>query len=298
MGIFFVIDQKLINFESLTDLVQDKYRSYFGRPELTPYILSELCALDMLYAVTMMKDGYYKDRLVLKGGHSVRNHVPLVDHRFSFDADFNTNSYAKFSFGTVDEIKKDLMDFGSSRRCQTRTEITQNTSMLYFLEVKYRDELRKMNQTIIEPPKIEICKTCRTIDEPTINPMNTMIDLALLGLKPPVLAHLSLEEQLANKLYVIGSNSRQRDNFDAYDVYRICINNKINWKKTKDLFQTIVEKSEKRKLSSYVDECRRKLDTMLENQGKQDNLVNVLFNPQSFSFNDMVSFVKTKYDFN
>lgn len=297
MGLFFYIDEKSINFDGLTDLVQDQYREYFGRRELIPYILSEICALDMLYAVTTMNDGYYKERLVLKGGHSVRNHVPLIDHRFSFDADFNPNSYDKFTYGDVDKIRNDLMKFGSSRKCQTKTEITQNTSMLYFLEVKYHEGLKKKNHTMIEHPKIEICKTCRTLEKPTMSRMNTMIDLKLLGLEPPVLAHLSLEEQLANKLFVIGANGRQRNNFDAYDVYRICNKNKINWKKTKSVFETIVEKSEKRKTKEYIDECRHQLDAMLKNESKQSNLVTVLFNAKSFNFEDMVSFVKSKYDF-
>lgn len=39
-----------------------------------------------------MRDGYYVERLSLKGGLSVRSTVPLADHRFSFDADFDPNT--------------------------------------------------------------------------------------------------------------------------------------------------------------------------------------------------------------
>lgn len=63
-----------------------------------------------------MQDGYYCDRLVLKGGMSVRNHVPLVDHRFSFDADYDPNSYAGFSFGSVDKIKSHITKYESIKK--------------------------------------------------------------------------------------------------------------------------------------------------------------------------------------
>ncbi|MGI0102637.1 MAG: nucleotidyl transferase AbiEii/AbiGii toxin family protein [Nitrosotalea sp.] len=296
MGIFFYIDDKLIDFQNPTSLVKDDYRKYFGRRELEPFLLSEICALDMLYAVTEMNNGYYKDRLVLKGGHSVRNHVPLVDHRFSFDADFNPNSPGGFTFGDVSDIRKDLNKYGSLRGCETKTRITEDSAMLHFIEVGYRSVLSKLGYTIIEPPKIEICKTCRTHERPIMSEMKTMIDLNLLGLKPLVLAHLSLEEQLANKLHVIGARGRQRNNFDAYDVYRICKNNKVDWKKTKGIFDAIVTKSGK-KPSDYIAECRRQLDTMLSNERKQINLTNVIFDSGSFDFKSMISDVKSRYDF-
>ena len=63
----------------------------------------------MIYSIARMRDGYYRDRLVLKGGMSVRNHVPLVDHRFSFDADYDPNSYAGYSFGDVTATSPDLV---------------------------------------------------------------------------------------------------------------------------------------------------------------------------------------------
>lgn len=296
MGIFFYFNEKEINLADPTSHVKEEFRDVFGRVDLKPFLLSEICALDMLYAAMNMNEGYYKKRLVLKGGHSVRNHVPLIDHRFSFDADFNLNSTSGYTYGDVSDLRKDLNKYGSIKGCQTPTEITQNTSMLHFVEVGYRGMLSKLGHTIIEPPKIEICKTCRTHEEPTMSEMNTMIDLELFGLKPPVLAHLSLEEQLVNKLHVIGATGRQRNNFDAYDVHRICKNNKINWKKTKKIFEEVVIKSGGNP-SKYIQECRHQLDTMLSNPRKQTNLTNVIFNSNSFDFKLMIEDVKAKYDF-
>lgn len=296
MGIFYYFDDNEINFNDLKSHVKDEYSEYFGREELNPYLLSEICALDMLHATMNMNEGYYKKRLVLKGGHSVRNLVSLVDHRFSFDADFNLNSPNDFTYGDVSDLKKDLTSYGSIRNCTTGTQVTNDTASLYFLEVKYRDVLKKKGHIIIEPPKIEICKTCRTLTSPVESEMQTMIDLELLGLKPPKLFHLSLEEQLANKLFVIGANGRQRNNFDAYDVYRICLNNKINWKLEKRIYETIVVKS-KNVPKKYTENCRHQLDTMLTNPNKQKNLTKVLFNADSFDFNKMIEHVKSVYDF-
>lgn len=104
MSIFFYIDDDLINFDDPTGLVKDEYRAFFARRELAPYLFSEICVLDIVFAVAKMDDGYYLDRLVLKGGLSVRNHVSLVDHRFSFDADYNPNTPRGYTFGDVDGI--------------------------------------------------------------------------------------------------------------------------------------------------------------------------------------------------
>lgn len=295
MGMFFYFDQREISFDDPIRHVKDKYLEVFGRQELRPYLLSELCALDMLYAVTTMKNGYYKERLVLKGGHSVRNLVPLKDHRFSFDADFNLNSPAGYTYGDVYNVKKDLHDFALRRGCATTLTVTKD-SQWYFLQVNYREELQKMSLHLVEPPKIEICKTCRTHETPIISKMNTMIDLEGMGLEPPELAHLSLEEQLENKLYVIGDSSRIRNHFDAYDAFRICNNNKINWKKTRHLFEEAVKQS-RRKPAEYVQECRRMLDTIKNHAGKRERFADTLFHADDFDFDDMIDTVKSYYDF-
>ena len=116
MAIFFNIADEAVIGTDPRDLVKDEYKKYFSDQETVPKLCSEICALDMIYSVARMRGGYYRDRLVLKGGMSVRNHVPLVDHRFSFDADYDPNSYAGFSFGSVDKIKSDMTKYGSIRK--------------------------------------------------------------------------------------------------------------------------------------------------------------------------------------
>ncbi|MBI5133400.1 MAG: nucleotidyl transferase AbiEii/AbiGii toxin family protein [Thaumarchaeota archaeon] len=296
MGIFFYIDDNLINFDDPTVMVKDEYRNYFGRKEQAPFILSEICALDMIYSVAQMSDGYYNDSLILKGGLSVRNHVPLIDHRFSFDADYNPNTQKGLTYGDVSEIRNDIMKYGSVRRCETRAEVTKDDVRLYFIEIGYWDALKDNGYRIVERPKIEICKTCRVFTEPVKSQMNTIIDLDILGLKPPVIYHVDLEEQFTTKLFIIGSSGRQRNHFDAYDAQRIVKNNKMNWKLTKKLFDTLVERR-KSKPSVYIEECRHQLDAMLKNSGKRTDLENTVFRRGSFDFDAMVQEVKSLYDF-
>ncbi|MFY9301594.1 MAG: nucleotidyl transferase AbiEii/AbiGii toxin family protein [Candidatus Nitrosotenuis sp.] len=297
MGIFFYIDDRLINFSDPASMVKDEYKKYFARKELSPFILSEICALDMLYAVQEMNNGFYKDRLVLKGGFSVRNHVPLIDHRFSFDADFNANTMKKFTYGDVSGIKKDLLKYGSQRRCDTRTKETKDDARLYFLEVGYWDSLKSAGYRIVERPKIEICKTCRVFTDIVTTPINTIIDLEILGLKPPLVTHVGLEEQFATKLFIIGSSGRQRNHFDAYDAMRIFRNNKLDWKVAKNVFEIMSERH-KVKSSAHIKECHHQLDAMLKNNGKRANLEDTVFKKDSFDYDEMVKEVKSLYAFN
>lgn len=297
MGVFFYIDDRLINFSDPVSMVKDKHRRYFARKELSPFILSEICALDMLYAVQEMNNGLYKDRLVLKGGFSVRNHVPLIDHRFSFDADFNANTMKGFTYGDVSSIKKDLLKYGSQRRCDTKTKETKDDARLYFLEVGYWNSLKNAGYRIIERPKIEICKTCRVFTDIVTNPINTIIDLEILGFKPPVVAHIGLEEQFATKLFIIGSSGRQRNHFDAYDAMRIFRNNKLDWKVAKNVFDIMSERH-KVKSSAHIKECQHQLDAMLKNDGKRSNLEDTVFRKNSFDYDEMIKEVKTLYTFN
>jgi len=297
MGIFFYIDDRLINFDDPVTLVKDQYREYFARKELAPFLLSEICALDMLHAVVEMNNGFYKDKLVLKGGFSVRNHVPLTDHRFSFDADFSPNTKNNFTYGDVSGIRGDLIKYGSQRRCETKTDVTKNDTRLYFVEVGYWDTLKKAGYRIVERPKIEICKTCRVFTDTVTNPVNTIIDLDILGLKPPVVTHVGLEEQFSTKLFIIGSSGRQRNHFDAYDAMRIFKNNKLDLKLAKKLFDMLAERH-KVKSSEYIKECRHQLDAMLKNDGKRADLENTVFRKNSFDFDEMVGEVKSLYTFN
>lgn len=296
MGVFFCIDDRLINFDDPQALVKEECREYFARRELAPFLLSEICALDMLYAIEDVNDGYYRERLVLKGGFSVRSLVPLMDHRFSFDADFNPNTQKGFTYGDVSGLRSDITKYGSMRRCETRTRLTRDDARLHFIEMGYRDTLRKMGCRIIERPKIEICKTCRVFTGPANSPINTVIDLDLLGLKPPVIAHLGPEEQFATKLFIIGSRGRQRNHFDAYDALKISRTSKMDMKLARRLFDTLAERHGV-KASAHIRECHHQLDAMLRNAGKKTDLENTAFGKDSFDFGMMVREVKSLYDF-
>ncbi len=296
MGVFLYIDEKLINFDDPTALVKDEFRRYFARKELAPLLLAEVCVLDMLYAVANMNDGYYKERLVLKGGLSVRNLVPLIDHRFSFDADFNPNTFANHTYGELSDIRRDLLRYAQTKDCTTGASVTTNNAMLHFVEIEYYDALKEQGYRIVERPKIEICKACRVFMKPVVTPINTMIDLEILGLKPPAVGHLQLEEQFANKLFVIGARGRQRNHFDAYDAFRIYSNNKIDWKLTKKIFQTLTERR-KTKTSAYINECRHQLDAIARNASKRRSLQDTVFRIETLDFDAMIEQVKSLYDF-
>ena len=294
MGIFFFIDDRLVNLDDPTAMVKDEYNERFARREFAPYILSEICALDMLYAATEMRDGYYGERLSLKGGLSVRSAVPLADHRFSFDADFDPNSPGGFTYGDVSELKDDLARYGEARRCKTPIRVTRDDSRLCFIEMGYRSSLGRRRR-IVERPKIEVCKTCRVSERPVVGPIDTIIDLEMLGLEPPKVAHLSLEEQLATKLFVIGSSGRQRNHFDAYDSFRILQYNRPDMKKVRFIFKGWCTKRGSRP-RDYAAECMRQLDTMLGNVRKRASLEETAFSGD-FSFDNMVHEVKLFYEF-
>ena len=294
MGVFFFIDDRLINLDDPTAMVKDEYHQRFARKEFAPFILSEICALDMLYAVADMRDGYYVERLSLKGGLSVRSTVPLADHRFSFDADFDPNTQGGFTYRDVSDLKSDMVRYGTTKGCKTPVRITKDNSRLCFMEIGYRNSLGKYHK-IIERPKIEVCKTCRVLERPVLGHVKTIIDLDMLGLEPPKIAHLSLEEQLATKLFVIGSSGRQRNHFDAYDSFRILKYNKPDMKRTRDIFKTLCAKR-KSMPSSYAAECRRHLDAMHGNGKKRASLEETAF-AERFDFDDMVMTVNSFYDF-
>lgn len=57
MGIFFFINDSLVNLDDPTVMVKDEYHERFARKEFSPFILSEVCVLDMLYMIDDMRDG-------------------------------------------------------------------------------------------------------------------------------------------------------------------------------------------------------------------------------------------------
>lgn len=301
MEIFLNIDDDAVLHTDPRDLVRDEYRQYFSDEEAVPKLYSEICALDMIYSVARMEGGYYRDRLVLKGGLSVRNHVPLLDHRFSFDADYDPNSFAGYHFGDVDEIKADFAKYASLRRSATTVDAVKNDDRLLFLELSYRDTLRGAGYKIEERPRIELCKRCRILQEPEENLMATMMDLKFLGLESLTIKHVGLEEQLAAKLFIIGDMRRgKRNHFDAYDALRIVDNNRgLDWKLVRKLFASRAEKHAVKghatKVSEHVKECRRHLDTMKLNANKRAGLAYAVFR-KDFDFDVMVDRTKELYD--
>ena len=273
-------------------MIKDEYHERFADKIFAPFIRSEICALDMLYAVTSIEDGYYKERLSLKGGLSVRSIVPLEDHRFSFDADFDPNTFGGFSYRNVCGLKEDLMKYGSARGCRTSVQITKDDSRLCFIEIGYRGSLG--SHTIVERPKVEVCKTCRILERPVLEEINTIIDLEMLGLKPPKVNHLSLEEQFAMKLFVIGADGRQRNHFDAYDAFGIFKHGPPNMRKARCFFKKMCRR--KPNIQDYVEECRRQLDTMLKNDKKRTRLEQISF-VGDVDFDTMIEKVKSFYNF-
>lgn len=294
MGVFFFIDDRSVNFHDPAAMVKDEYYGRFEEKDFAPFILSELCAMDMLYAVTNMRGGYYGERLVLKGGLSVRSAVPLASHRFSFDADFDPNTPGGFSYRDVSGLKGDIAEYGAARGCRTRVSVTRDDQRLHFVAVEYRQSLEDTRR-IIERPKIEVCKTCRVHEMPALSQINTIIDLEVLGLEPLAVKHLSLEEQFAAKLHVIGSNTRQRKHFDAYDSFMMFQSNRIDMKKARRLFETRCANYAPGP-GAYAEECRRFLDAMLGDDKKRTKLEETAF-AGSFDFDAMVNAVKSLYDF-
>ncbi len=296
MTVFFYLDEASVNFDDPTVLVKKEYAVDLGFKERSPYILSELCVLDMVYAVASMKDGYYLERLVLKGGLSVRNHVDLLNHRFSFDVDFDANTQGGYTFGKVDMIRRDLIEYGNRRGCRISVKEARDTARDYFLELGYRKPVEDMGGRLVEVPMLELCKSCRVFQKPRKGAMKTFIDLDLLGLKPPEVYHVGLEEQLATKLFIIGASGRQRNQFDAYDSMRIAESNpRLDWRVAKTIFEEKVRRH-KAKPGPYVQECRHQLDAMLKNPGKRSKLQDTVFR-SDFGFDRMIETVKSMYDF-
>ena len=184
--------------------------------------------------------------------------------------------------------------YGATKGCRTPVRLTKDDSRLCFMEIGYRDLLGPSHK-IIERPKIEVCKTCRVLEIPVLGRVETIIDLDILGLEHPKIAHLSLEEQLTTKLFVIGSSGRQRNHFDAYDSFRILKYNKPDMRKTRDIFKVLCAKR-KSGTSFHAAECRRRLDAMHGNAKKRASLEETAFAGR-FDFDDMVVTVNSFYDF-
>jgi RNase P subunit RPR2 len=218
----------------------------------------------MLLAICRIRDSYYKERLILKGGHSVRAYVPLRAHRFSYDLDYNIYREGGHTFREIQTLNDDLNAFAETRKSKIRASVTLNNSRFHWITLNYRQIVQeKYDIRIPEDLKIEICKDCRTIRAPAENVMGTMVNPKLLAITLPPVKQLSLNEQLSNKLYVIGVTVRQRRHFDIFDCYRLWEFNagRFDWTVVRESFHALLRKEDPR---SHVNRARRLIQRATE----------------------------------
>ena len=226
MNPFLIIDGSAIPPDA-SSLLSDDFRSKLAGPENAQNLFAEFCVLDMMCAISEARsESHYFDRLILKGGHAVRSYVPLTAHRFSYDLDFNIDRGSGYKLREIKDIRTDLNELATRRRSAVRAAIARDKGLFYWIELNYRDTIRQAyDVTIPEVPKIEICKSCRTFLPVVRTTIPTIFDLNLMGVALPQMKQLGKEELLANKLYVIGVEDRQRRHFDIFDSYRIYTRN-------------------------------------------------------------------------
>jgi hypothetical protein len=264
MTTFYLLDDSAISTDP-SGLLCEQLAKRLQPVEYRPNIFAELCVLDLFLAICRIRDSYYGERLILKGGHSVRTYVPLEAHRFSYDLDFNIDRKMGCSFGEVDELKQDLNEFAQDRGTKIRGTVARNDQRFYWIVFNYRHMVNKTYGIIIpEAPKIEICKDCKTIGDPAQNQMVTMIDPKLLGIDLPNIKQLDVNEQLSNKLYVIGVPQRRRRHFDIYDAYRITQFNSsiLDWSVVRESFLAHLRKKEKP--SALIERAKHLINKTLE----------------------------------
>jgi len=241
MNPFLIIDGSAIPSDP-SSLLSDNFRSKLAGSENAPNLFAEFCVLDMMCAISDARPGlHYIERLILKGGHAVRSYVPLTAHRFSYDLDFNIDRESGYKLREIKDIRTDLNELAVRRRSEVRSDIARDQGLFYWIEMNYRETIRQAyDVTIPEVPKIEICKPCRTFLPPVKTRIPTVFDLNLVGLTLPEVKQLSTDELLANKLYVIGVDDRQRRHFDIFDSYRIYAHNRnaINWPNVRSAFES------------------------------------------------------------
>jgi RNase P subunit RPR2 len=256
MAAFYLLDESPIGPEP-SGILDTEFSTRLQHVEDRPNIFAELCVLDMLLAICRIRDSYYKERLILKGGHSVRTYVPLRAHRFSYDLDYNIYREGGYTFRHIETLNDDLNTFAETRKSKIRASVTLNNSRFHWITLNYRQIIEeKYGIRIPEDPKIEICKDCRTIRAPAENAMATMVNLNLLMITLPHVKQLSLNEQLSNKLYVIGVTVRQRRHFDIFDCYRILEFNagRLDWSVVRESFHALLRRENAR---LHIDRARR-----------------------------------------
>lgn len=292
MASFYLLDDSAIGSEP-SGILDAQFSTRLQGVENRPNVFAELCVLDMLLAIYRIRDGYYQEKLILKGGHSVRTYVPLRAHRFSYDLDFNIDRNGGHTFRDIQTLSDDLNTFAESRRSQIRATVTKHTQRFYWITLNYRQVIEaRYGVRIPEEPKIEICKDCRTIQSPADNVMVTMVDSSLLGLSLPHVKQLELNEQLSNKLYVIGVTARQRRHFDIFDSKRILEYNEhiLNWEIVRNSFQALLRREN---AESHITRARRLIQTTVEDTNTTRRLESATF--ELFNFKDAAQIVSDLY---
>jgi predicted nucleotidyltransferase component of viral defense system len=292
MPTFNMLDESVIGSDP-SGILSTDFSTRLRRLEDRPNIFAELCVLDMLLTISRIHDSYYKERLILKGGYSVRTYVPLHAHRFSYDLDFNIHREGGHTFREVQDLCQELSRFAETRRSRIRGSVTLNNQRFHWITFNYRQVIEETyGVTIPEEPKIEICKDCRTVRTPVENEIVTIADPKLLAVTLPNIKHLDLDEQLSNKLYVIGVVARQRRHLDIFDCYRIVEfkNSELDWKMVRDSFHAQLRRGN---AGAHIGRARRLIANALRDSNTIRRIESSTFQP--FDFKDAANIVSGLY---
>lgn len=292
MPAFNLLDESVIG-QDPSGILNSEFSRRLQRVEDRPNILAELCVLDMLLTIFQIRNSHYRERLILKGGYSVRTYFPLHAHRFSYDLDFNVHREGGHTFREVENLCQDVNRFAETRRSPARGSVTLNNQRFHWITFNYRQIIEKTyGFRIPEEPKIEICKDCRTIQTPVDSEIVTMVDPKLLAVALPRIMHLDLNEQLSNKLYIIGVAARQRRHFDIFDCYRIVQfkGRELDWKIVRNSFHSQLRREI---ASTHIERARRLIANSARDSGTVRRIESGTFEP--FDFKDAASSVSELY---
>jgi hypothetical protein len=114
----------------------------------------------------------------------------------------------------------------------------------------------------------------------------------LLGLTLPQVRQLDLNEQLSNKLYVIGVTARQRRHFDIFDSKRIIEYNanNLDWRVVRASFHAAMRGEN---IQSHIKRARRLIQSAVEDSNTTRRLESSTFEP--FNFNEAAQTVSDLY---
>ena len=281
MTAFSILDETVIGSDP-SGILNAEFSRRLKRSEDRPNIFAELCILDLLLTISQIRESYYKERLILKGGHSVRTYVPLYAHRFSYDLDFNIHREGGHTFREVESLSEDCNKFAETRRSRIRGFVKLNNQRFHWITFNYREVIdEEYGIRIPEQPKIEICKDCKTVLPPAEDEIVTLVDPELLATTLPRMKHLDLNEQLSNKLYVIGVTARQRRHFDIFDCYRIVEFNadNLDWKIVRDSFHAQLRRQD---ASRHIGRARKLITSAIQDSNTVRRIESGTFEPLDF----------------